>query len=97
MKKIATAVFGGLFMVIATTSAAFAVIEYPPEGGTWDYGRSGSNVWSYYINTTPQHATSTVGQSGLRRSPCAGRDQWARINDTAKVAGNHAYYRNTCP
>lgn len=98
MKKVAATILAGVFMVFSVTSAAFAVTQYPPEGGVWNWGRDHSTVWSYYRNSTPQHATSTVGRSGLKRSPCAARNQWARMSDKAAWwGGNKAYYRNTCP
>lgn len=91
--KIIATMMGGVFIFVSAASAAFAVVQYPPEGGTWEWGRTYSN----YVNTTPKHATSTVGQSGLRRSACAGTNQWARISDTPASSGNKAYYRNSCP
>ncbi len=96
-KKLIALVLAGVFTLMSTAGSAFAVIKYPPEGGTWNYGREGPRVWSYYINSTPKHATSTDGASGLRRSSCAGVNQWARISDSAKNGGNRAFYRNTCP
>ena len=96
-RKIVSIIAAGVLAAVSAAGTAFAVVQYPPEGGTWDWGVSGSTVWSNYINTTPRHATSTIGQSGLRRSGCAGANQWARVSDTRASSGNKAYYRNTCP
>lgn len=75
MRSVKTLVAAGLLMVTAAGSA-YAVSQYPPEGGTWEYGTGWATgwAWSYYTHPSQGHGSSvSVGglNSGTVVSLCA--------------------------
>ncbi len=83
-------------LVLGGASAAMATIAYPPEGGTWDYGTSGSVIWSDYHHPSRSHGSSVENCDGnLTRSPTVLPGQWshAQRNDGCTFAVDYAYYR----
>lgn len=98
MKKIAAAVLGGLFITVSAAGTGFAVTKCPSEGGAWQYGinKNYNAAYSNYVNHSPKHSTAVLGNNGLKRSKCAGKNKWAKVMAPRKTKGNKYYYYNKC-
>lgn len=82
--------------VILSFGIAFAVVEYPPEGGKWDYGTDSEYIWSNYSHKTRHHGSSVRNCHGdLRRSVNVGPGEWSHASreDGCKGKIDRAYYR----
>ena len=85
-------------LILGGASAAMATTENPPEGGTWDYGTSGSLIYSNYKHDSRSHGSSVENCHGqLWRSPNVGPGSWSKVSTdhggAAWGAVDYAYYR----
>ena len=100
MKKFWMGVAGFLAsaaLVFGVAGSASATTEYPPEGGTWEYGviepASTVFVYSHYYHPTTLHRSSVRTTSGtLYRSPDKAGGQWANVDKETGYYNNKAYY-----
>ena len=79
-----------LLACLATgAGVAWAAVEYPPEGGTWDHGyRAGNTVWSAYHHPSREHKSSAWGRSETpRKSAWEDPGQWSNAHDLIKFCG----------
>lgn len=82
-------------LVLGGTTAAVATIEYPPEGGVWDYDAAGPTLYSNYYHPAANHRSSVVTCNGaLTRSAIRGAGLWsyASRGDGCLFAVDYAYY-----
>jgi lactococcin 972 family bacteriocin len=64
------------------------------EGGKWEYGTSGGNVYSFYWHGSRKHASSVKNGNGdLRRSAETAKNKWAQVSFKKTAWGNQAFYR----
>lgn len=68
-------------VVIGLSGAAAAAIQYPAEGGTWDYGKKNANVtaYSYY------HVNKTHGSSISRHGKVVASSIWTAKNKWSRA------------
>lgn len=76
-----------------SAGAAFATTEYPPEGGTWDYGVTPLYVYSNYYHGTRTHKSTACSNAGCAYSGwvSAGSTSYATMNPST-FGGNEAFY-----
>ncbi|WP_226654597.1 lactococcin 972 family bacteriocin [Leifsonia sp. LS1] len=91
---IATALAAGVLTggTLLSAAPANAYVSYP-EGGTWDYGNSGS-TWSHYHHPSKVHRSTACNSYTCLRSADAGRGSWSRATVAWTVTGNTWYYDN---
>ncbi|MBB4071312.1 lactococcin 972 family bacteriocin [Canibacter oris] len=97
-KKMIPTVLVSVGLVFAGAAAANAVVTYPAEGGTWDYGVDSSTIWSNYYHSTRSHGSSVRNCHGsLTRSPNVGPGHWSHATRYDGCTGwfktDQAYYR----
>lgn len=98
MKKVKARIFAVVTMVslLASVGVADAAVEYPKEGGKWEYGTDGPSIWSNYYHKTRSHGSSVRNCHGdLTRSPVVNPGQWSNASrgDGCKRGVDQAYYR----
>lgn len=90
-KKIAVAVMVGAGLI--TGAGIAGAITEIRDGGEWDHGVSGGQVWSNYLHNTVSHGASVSGHT-FADSGCKPPTDWARAHAQTKFIGvNGAYYR----
>jgi lactococcin 972 family bacteriocin len=77
---------------VLVAAPANAYTSYP-EGGTWDYGNSGT-TWSNYHHPTKVHRSTACNSRTCLRSADTSRGSWSRASVTWTVTGNTWYYYN---
>ena len=94
-RKISLAVAVGLVLATVSGTAAYAAydVKYPAEGGKWEYGTSGTQVYSNYIHYSKFHGSSVNNEYGLVRSPDVQGNTWANARNRQANSGNQAFYR----
>ena len=85
-------------LILGGAGAATAETAYPDEGGTWDYGTSGSFIWSNYLHETRSHGSSVKNCHGqLWRSPNVLAGSWSNVSTDQGCPNwgdvDYAYYR----
>jgi len=78
---------------IAVGAAPASAYTSYPEGGTWDYGNSGS-TWSNYHHPSKVHRSTACNSTKCLRSADAARGSWSRASVSWTVTGNTWYYYN---
>lgn len=87
----------GTALALGGALAAHATTEYPPEGGTWEYGvleySSTPFVHSDYLHNSAKHRSSVKVSAGtIYRSSDKAAGYWSTIEKATGYSGNHAYY-----
>lgn len=77
--------------LILCGQSAFAVTEYPPEGGQWNYGVGILGSYSDYLNQQRAHG-STVNHNGNKYSAGAPAGQWSQALASGIFSGCAFYY-----
>lgn len=67
-----------------------AATEYV-DGGEWNHGVGGGQVWSNYLHHQTNHYTTAVGKT-KNSSNCALPGSWARVSVEKAMWNNQAYY-----
>ncbi len=85
--------------VAALTVAKTVAISAPASatvvsvgGGTWDYGASATDVWSYYNHASKTHKSSVVNSRGTKTSGWKVKGVQSLASQQASLTGNHAYW-----
>jgi lactococcin 972 family bacteriocin len=82
----------GISASLAATAFADVV---PAGGGTWNYGRNASIVWSKYLHNDKTHKSSVVnGDGDYQSSGWVSRGKWSDASTRATWSGNKSYYDN---
>ncbi|CNF06940.1 bacteriocin%2C lactococcin 972 family [Mycobacterium tuberculosis] len=81
-------------ITMATAGPAMATVKYVG-GGTWDYGAT-ATTWSNYYHGSVCHGSSVYADAVLVRSPNTAAGYWSYASHKAGLAGNQAYWRNSC-
>jgi lactococcin 972 family bacteriocin len=84
---------------VVGASAALVATAYadvvPAGGGTWNYGRNNSIVWSNYLHNDKTHKSSVVnGDGDYQTSPWTSKGNWSEASTRATWRGNKSYYDN---
>jgi lactococcin 972 family bacteriocin len=99
-QKVLLAVVAGVVgaFAVGTPALAYVITQYPPEGGTWEYGIDESNVnFSYYNHPSQNHRSSVSNPlKGLVRSICDSGGRWTYATEAASTSGNQAFYNPSC-
>lgn len=74
-----------MFLIMFSFTPTKAATQYPPEGGTWQYGYSTPNAYSHYLHSTKPHQATVVDNIGNSNTSRAIANYWAR----ASVRGWH--------
>lgn len=88
-KAIATAAATAALLTVGVT-AANATTAYP-EGGTWNYGVTGSYTTSDYFHGSRTHKSTAVGAT-TAISAWTSPGVWSRAKAISAIGGNKAYY-----
>jgi lactococcin 972 family bacteriocin len=92
--KVARTVAAAVGASAALAAAAYADVV-PAGGGTWNYGRNHSIVWSNYLHNNHTHKSSVVnGDGDYQSSPWVSRGTWSEASTRATLSGNKSYYDN---
>ncbi|SEA32841.1 lactococcin 972 family bacteriocin [Leifsonia sp. 21MFCrub1.1] len=87
--------------VVATAAATIVLLSFGvttanattayPEGGTWNYGVSGSYTTSDYYHGSRTHKSTAVGAT-TSITAWTSPGVWARAKAISALGGNKAYY-----
>lgn len=70
-----------LALVIGVGGAAAAAIQYPAEGGTWDYGKKNGGVTAYSYYTVDRVHGSSISRDGKVQATSI----WTRAGKQSKA------------
>ena len=90
-KVLAIAATTAALLAVGVTTAQAATTSYPPEGGTWKYGVSGSYTTSDYLHNTRTHKSTAVGANTVITA-WTSPGVWSKAKAISALGGNKAYY-----
>ncbi len=75
--------------------ASVLPIQYTPEGGTWNYGTTSTDLYSYYYNNDIHDSSTYNPIFGLVQSGTAYSGQTSQANEHVdQFGGNQSYYND---
>ncbi|WP_394806669.1 lactococcin 972 family bacteriocin [Clostridium thermobutyricum] len=70
-------------------------MQYTPEGGTWNYGTTSTDLYSYYYNNDIHDSSTYNPIFGLVQSRVAYSGQTSQANKHVdQFGGNQSYYND---
>lgn len=93
---LAAAVLAGSLLAVVPVAGATAT-TVSVGGGLWQYGTTGTQVYSYYHHSTKYHSATACNQDIFQ--PCvqvtAVAGSWAKVTLTKRFTGGNTAYWNT--
>lgn len=93
-KALAAAALTGA-LCSAAGGAAIAATQYPAEGGQWNYGYNGADIYSDY-QVSRNHGSSVQNDWGYNSSICVASGYWSNASISATPWTHNSYYYRVC-